>query len=470
MRQSFSQYVDGLRNSETTNGREGATLDSPSIGGASEQVLAEGQLGRVTGSGRYQDSDGSMTAPANASPRYEQYVQEARRMTEAAMGGNRWAMLRLQEALTTSDFGVYFGDVLDRSVLANYAETPYSWDMYCKRAVLNDLRLARMFRVDRGAAVLDGPIIPNSYGASGDGPTGIQQVSEYPLRRRTISGYTDQLYKFGCRMDFSFETIVNDDLDALKDTPALFGRAARRTEEKRATQLFATSAGPNATFFSNANKNLINNTVIPNYTGSANPPFSLDALKWALVVLANQRDLDGEPISIEGATLVYPPALMVDVKNALSAEKGFFNIEGGNLATFGSGATQTATSAIRLFGGNWAKDIVAGAMNYYLPVVDTTYGNQAWYVFASPRNGRPALQLSFLRGREAPQLYMKLANQVAIGEGRMGPGAGVMPGTGMANPMEGDFDTDSIDYKVRAFIGGTLLDPILAVASNGSGA
>ena len=42
--------------------------------------------------------------------------------------------------------------VLDRSVLANYQETPYTWDMYCARKVLNDLRLARMFRVDRGAA------------------------------------------------------------------------------------------------------------------------------------------------------------------------------------------------------------------------------------------------------------------------------------------------------------------------------
>ena len=64
---------------------------------------------------------------------------------------------------------------------------------------------------------------------------------------------------------------------------------------------------------------------------------------------------------------------------------------------------------------------------------------------------------------------MRLPKEVAIGEGRMGPGAGVMPGTTNTNPMEGDFETDSIDYKVRHYIGGTLLDSVCAVASNGSG-
>jgi hypothetical protein len=50
----------------------------------------------------------------------------------------------------------------------------------------------------------------------------------------------------------------------------------------------------------------------------------------------------------------------------------------------------------------------------------------------------------------------------------MGPGAGVMPGTGQSNPMDGDFETDSIMYKIRHVLGGTLLDPIMAVASAGT--
>ena len=470
MRQSFSQYIDSMRESETARGHLGATLDSPALGGSAEVVAT-----REAGQPGYEVPLRAINEPGFAAagtyrPRnYDTLYSEAQRLVERALTGDRWGMLRLQEAMTTSDFPLLFGDVLDRDVLANYAETPYTWDMYCARKVLNDLRLARMFRVDRGAAVLDGPIVPNSYGATGAGPTGLQQVTEYPMRRRQVTGYTDQLYKFGCRMDFSFETIINDDLDALKDTPALLGRAARRTEEARATKLFTTSSGPNTSFYNAANKNIISSAVIPGYTGLANPPFSMDALKWALVVVANQRDLVGEPISIEAATLVYPPALMVDVKNVLNAKEAWVNIEGGNIATYGSGGTQMGASAIRLNVLNWALGLVREAMNYYLPVVNTTSGHTAWYLFASPSKGRPALQQSFLRGREAPQLLMRLPNQVAVGQGQMGPGQGVIPGTANTNPMEGDFETDGIDYKLRHFLGGTPLDPIMSVASTGLG-
>ncbi len=101
--------------------------------------------------------------------------------------------------------------------------------------------------------------------------------------------------------------------------------------------------------------------------------------------------------------------------------------------------------------------------------MDTTHGQTGWYLFANPANGRPALQQSFLRGHESPEMFMKLPNNVAIGEGRMGPGAGVMPGSTSANPMEGDFETDAICYKIRHVLGGTLLDEKMAVASNGSG-
>jgi hypothetical protein len=471
----FNEYLNNLRMSETSGGREGATFDSPNIGG-SETIVATREAGQNGYEIQRQSLyEGSGFRPAGRArwSTYEQDYREAERLFTRAIKGDRWAGLTLQEALTTSDFPLLFGDVLDRSVLANYQETPYTWDLYCARKVLNDFRLARIFRVDRGASVLDGPIVPNSYGASGSGPTGLEQVTEYPMRKRVVTGYTDQLYKFGCRMDFSFETLVNDDLDALKDTPALFGRAARRTEEKRATKLFATSTGPNTTFFNNTNKNLVNPTSIPGcpYT---NPPFSIDALMWALTGLANQRDLDGEPISIESAVVVFGPALKVPVMNALNATELWANLEGGNTQTFGATVSPTsnftaATSGIRMRVANWAKDFARPAINYYLPIVDTTYGSTSWYVFASPSTGRPALQQSFLRGREAPQLFMRLPNQVAIGEGRMGPGSGVMPGTMNVNPMEGDYENDAVDYKIRHFLGGTLLDPILAITSNGSG-
>jgi hypothetical protein len=44
--------------------------------------------------------------------------------------------------------------------------------------------------------------------------------------------------KYGRRVPFSWETIINDDLGQLKDIPERLGRAARRTEHRMITALF----------------------------------------------------------------------------------------------------------------------------------------------------------------------------------------------------------------------------------------
>lgn len=412
--------------------------------------------------------------------RYRSYrgdLLEAARLVERVYRGDRYAGLMFREALTTSDFPALFGDILDRQVLANYKEVPYTWDMYCKRGTIQDFRLAKRFRVDRGAGILDGPIISSGTNnataatqSGGSGATGLEQISEYPERRRTDSKYTLFLEKFGARMPFAWETIINDDLDALKDTPALFGRAARRTEEHKVTGLYVSSGGPNSTFFSDStNKNVVTNggSNYP-FVTTNNPPLSITALAWAVQIMMMQKDLDGEPIDITGAVLVVPPALKITAMNILQATQVWANDQGGTTG-LGGGTTSGTTSLQRLITDNWAKQIVKLAVNYYLPIIDTTHGNTGWYLFADPNLGRPALEMAFLRGHEQPELFMKLPNQVAIGEGRMGPGAGQMIGTANTNPLEGDFDTDAIHYKVRHVMGGTTLDPIMAVASNGSG-
>lgn len=438
--------IQFLRANESDNGRAGATFEGTLL--ESENDLSE--RGRTP------------VRPRNT-PQYRETFNEVRKLYDRVLSGDRWASLKFQEAMTMSDFAGYFGDVLARSVLAAYAETPYTWDTYAKRATIRDFRQAKIFRFDRGASVLDGPILPNSYGARGSGPTGLQELTEYPQRFRVATNYTDQLYKFGARMDYAWETLVNDDLDALKDTPALFGRAARRTQEKRATALFCGAGGPNSAYFSTANANVITNSAGQfQFVGTNNPPLSVTALAWAMQILAMQLDLDGEPISIESYTLVVPPALDITARNIVNATQIWANDQGGTVGSVGSGATLSDYSAQRLITENWAQGRVKPVVNYYLPIVNTTNGNTAWYLFASPSNGRPAMQLSFLAGHEMPEMFMKSPNSVMIGENSTAPG-------GPANPLDGDFDFDSVMYKVRLVLGGTLLDPKMGVVSNGSG-
>lgn len=395
-------------------------------------------------------------------------IWEAAKLVKRAFSGDRYAMLmmgdamngRFREALSTSDFPALFGDIIDRSVLANYRETPYTWNLIANRKVCNDFRTVRRIRVDYGSGLLGGTT------ANSGALTPIAQGGPYTEQKLADGSYTYSLQKYGNRMPFFWETMINDDLDAIKDTPARFGRGARRSEE-----YFVTSKFANATaFFTTANKNVVKSSVLPvaPSTSFTNPPLSITGLQNALLVMSSQLDLDNQPISVEAVTLVVPPALEVTARNILNATQIWMNDFGGTTQSSGSGATATISNAQRLLAENWMRGRVNIAVNYQLPLVDTTYGSTGWYLFANPAD-RPAIEFGLLRGHEMPELFMKASNSIAIGEGSMGPG-GSMPGSGLTNPMEGDFDTDAIHYKIRHVFGGTTLDPKMAVFSNGSNA
>jgi hypothetical protein len=404
-------------------------------------------------------------APSKASPlqlrrAYESQLREACALIKSAFNGNSWAKLmfveamkgarRINEALGISDFPQLFGDVIDRAVLSNYKETEYTWNMVAKLSTVNDFRQVKRFRVDHGTGFdVDGSgnIIPVAIG------------QQYPEDKLTDDQYTYSIQKYGKRMPFFWETFVNDDLNALKDTPARFGRAFRRMEEYFVTKLFAN----NTSFFVAGNSNIVVPITGTPYTAT-NPALSITALAHAMTIMALQRDPDGMPIDISAVTLVVPPALKVTAMNILNADYFFANDQGGT--ALGTGTS--AFSAQRLNVANWARNIVKLAVNSMLPVVDTTHGQTGWYLFADP-NGRPALEFGKLRGHMEPELFMKLPNSVVIGEGAMGPGVGVVPGTTNMNPMEGDFDTDAVNYKGRHVFGGTTIDPLMAVYSNGTG-
>ena len=412
---------------------------------------------------------------------YEADMMAATRLLKRAFDGDEYARLNLKmamrggfrEALSISDFPNLFGDVIDRAVLANYLETPYTWNLIAKESQVNDFRPVKRFRVDGGTGLLAATSAGIANVDSAGALTPLEAGAQYPEDSLVDAAYTYRLFKVGKRMPFFWETFVDDDLNALKDTPARFGRGARRTEEYFVTWLFANrvasfiqQGNTIAAFYSNANKNIVNNTNVGD-SGGDNPALTITALQRAIIVMMKQLDTTGQPISVEAMTLVVPPSLKTVAMNILNTDYVFMADQGGTQQI--NGANLSATVAQQLHAMNWAKNIVRLAVNYYLPIVDTSHGNTGWYLFANPENGRPAVEFGKLRGRTTPELFMKAANSIAIGEGAMGPGPGVFPGTTQQNPMDGDFDTDSIHYKVRHVIGGTLIDPIMSVYSNGSG-
>jgi hypothetical protein len=340
----------------------------------------------------------------------------------------------LREAFGTSDFPFLFGDIIDRQLLANYQETPQVWPLYAKRSTVSDFRNVNRFAVNGAEARL----------------AIVAQQTEYPQPVSLADvRYQYHVNKYGRRIAFSWEAMVNDDLDALKDIPARFGKAARRTEELFATNLHVDANGPIAGFYAGGNNNLIPAALVPGQL--INPSLSIQALQAAYTVLAQQTDVDGEPITIEAVTLEVCPALQVTAENILHATQIW-------LQSSITAAAQPGAQYQQLIAENWMKTKVTLAVNPYIPIVATagTIGRTCWFLHANPSVGRPAMEMGFLRGHEQPEVFIKQPNQARVGGG--------------IDPMNGDFATDAIEYKVRHVLGGTLEDPRMSVGSNGQNA
>ncbi len=362
--------------------------------------------------------DGTGVRSRRNSPQYTARLAEAAKLVGDVMTG-RQRPFRLMEAMSTSDFPQLFGDILDRQVLANYQETPTSWQNYCRRATVPDFRTVKRFRVDGGESYLEE----------------VGQGAPYPESNVTDDEYSYAVVKYGRRMPFTWESMVNDDLQALKDIPERFGRAARRSEERFATTLFVDTNGPHASLYTGGNANIV----------TGNPALSIAGLQTAFQVLGAMLDSGGDPIAIDAVELVVPPALEVTAQNILNATEIW--------ATTAGGASNQEIHTV-----NWMRSRLRLSVNPYIPIVAATAdGNTSWYLFANPNSGRPALEMGFLRGHETPEIFMKSSNAQRVGGG-------------MTDPMDGDFDTDSIDYKVRHVFGGSRIDPKMTVASEGDGA
>lgn len=377
----------------------------------------------------------SLTATARRnrnSPQYQSQLLEATRLYAAVLAGDRRAALTFTEVMTRSDFSALFGDILDRQIYARYTSQPVQWDAIARRGRVRDFRTVKRYTLDGG----EGRLQP------------VKELTEYPAAELDDGEYSYSVKKYGRRIGLSWEALVNDDLDAFGDIPARLANSARRTEEYFVTDLYAGASGPDSTFFANGNLNVINSTVLGG-TVTANPALTVQALQYAFQVLGQQVDSDGGPIYIEGATLVVPPALEVAAMNIINATEIV-------TATGSGGSASEEQRSDRLTVQNWMRNRLRVIVNPWLPIISTTNGNTSWYLFANPGSGRPAMEIGFLIGHETPELFMKSPNAIRVGGG-------------LASPEDGDFDTDSTEWKIRHVLGGTLIDPKMAVASNGTG-
>ncbi len=314
---------------------------------------------------------------------------------------------RIHEALTTSDFPLMFGDVLDRQLLAAYKAVDAAWRPFTKMSTVNKIdEDARRFAV---------------YGGDNLLPR-VGEKGEYLASPRNELRYLLQVNKRGRQFDISWEAITNDDLGALRDTPERFGRAAERTEHRIVTTLYASDVGAHV----EGNGGNLYEVGI----NAAATVLSVPALEVGVQTMNMFTDIPGEPIMAIPKFLVVPPALEYTARRILNSSV--------LLEAAAAGTPVGATNVIAQAGLQLIVD-------KYLPVVNT--GNDQhtqWYLFSDPAD-IAALEAAHLTGHENPEIAMKSSDKVTVGGGPIGP-------------MSGDFATDNVFYRVRHVFGATKLD------------
>lgn len=351
-------------------------------------------------------------------PRYNARLVEAANlwgeaMTAGGLAGIK-ARTRLAEALTTSDFPYLLGGVFDRELLAQYQQITPVWKAFARRTVVRDFRPKQLVDLLGGRGILDP----------------VDQGAEYPARKVTEAKYELTVGKRGARIPLTWEMVVNDDLDAFRSLPDRLAQGARDTEDYLATGLLVIAGGANTAFFKAGNNNAP--TALP---------LTADNLDAAITAVTSRKDESGRPVVVPGLVLVVPPALETAASRILNATE----IE-----------ISDATTGTKVRVGNYLRGKVTLVVDPWLTVIATD--NKAatrWFLLPTPSSPRPALAEGFLRGHEDPDLRVKSST-------------GTRVGGGVIDPLEGDFDDDSIQYRARHVVGAAYVDPLATYVSNGS--
>jgi hypothetical protein len=344
------------------------------------------------------------------------------------MSSAKWTYL-LKEAETTADFPYLFGTVLERSLYAKYkAQTP-DWRDYIKVGTQNDFRPAWLLGVN---------------GLQGTLPQ-VALRGEYPNDGALVDGKVQIiLAKYGREFGLAWETLINDDLGAFSDLAERFATAAMRSEYKFATQLYATATGPNPALFGAPILPPLYPAGAPTVTNlfsGSGSVFSITNLGAAAAAMRRFVDYDGQPVIFDGFELVVPPVLEIPMLQSLNP---------ANIIQSGGDSTAGAKPQIRSSSNTVPMLNITGHVNPYLPIVDLT-GRPTWYLFGKLTNSGYAARVNFLRGHETPELCMKNPNKIALGGASM-------------SPLEGDYESDAIRWRIRHIFGGAVVDPNYAAA------
>lgn len=291
-------------------------------------------------------------------------------IAQAAMGNkNVLRKYRVERAdfeayHTTGSFANLMQDAANKTLLAAYEEAPYSWSIWARQgAPAEDLKALNRTRFSEA---------PN--------PEEVPEGHDYPEKAMSDSKESYRVAKFGESFTVSWETIVNDDLDAISRVPAMHGNAMRRLQNKKVYEVLTSNPtmGDGYSLFSSSRASG------DNTSGAAAAP-SVTTLNAAFVKMMTQKGLTTDAI-----INVVPRFLIVPVAYSATALE-LVNSTSYVLANSNQGVKN-------IYGVNAERPLTVVVD----PQLDANSSTN-WYLAADTAQ-IDTVELTFLSGEESPVL------------------------------------------------------------------
>ena len=292
-------------------------------------------------------------------------------IAKAVMGGRevlrRFNIQRDGEAYhVTGSFPNLLLDAANKTLLAGYEEAEFTWSMWARQAPsVADFKAINRIRFS------ESPDLEN-----------VPESHDYPEGPMSDAKESYQIEKYGKMFSVSWETVVNDDLDAISRVPQMHGVAARRLQNKKVYEVLTANeamADGVALFHTSSHGNLASSGAAP----------SVSTLNTAFTAMMTQTGLNSDVIiNVRPRYIIVPAALSGTVLELLQST-----------SPPGVGGDVTGTSGTaNIYGPNGQRPLTA----IVEPQLD---GNSttAWYL-AADSSQIDTVELSFLQGEEAPVL------------------------------------------------------------------
>lgn len=380
----------------------------------------------------------------------QQRLDHVAKLIDGALAGNFMAQgeikneirrsFEAEESHSTSDFPAALRSITAAAFLGQYDQIQPVYTQYTRQYNVNNLRPQAFYSL-----AFDNSNLPDTNGgevtikAAPGGIPRIPELTEFPTISFSASDTSFGVSKYGARVQFSFEMLLNDEWGVLETLPTQLAQLARNQEDIVATEVLVdpVNYGPNPVFFNNTNGNIF--ATANGYTEN-NPVLDVASITEAAAHI-RARTFNGNPVVVNKFILMVPPALEAEARRLLGVSS--FEITDGN----GKYMVSNPISDIGLVVNPWLTVVDKGAT-----------ANTTWYLLPAGSAGvRPAVVFSKIRGRETPEL--RIASQTGDYLG-----GGAVPG------REGSFLNDDIEFRVRHFVGAAGIAFETAVVSKGTAA